>query len=279
MALQINTNLGAMVAAASASSVNKSMQTSMERLSSGLRINKASDDAAGSAIASRLTSEIRGTAMAIRNASDGQALIDTAEGAHKEIVNILQRMREIAVQGANDTNDATDRSNLQAEMNALASEIDRIASVTTWAGISLLNEGEEGEELQFHIGANTNEADEVTITIEDMEAATLGVEAAEVEVDEYENAESAIEAIDEAIETVNESRANLGASSNRLDHTISNLTNVMINLEAGKSRILDADFAAESTNLAKTQILQQASTAMLSQANASKQTILALLQG
>jgi flagellin len=139
MALQINTNLGAIMASAAASSVNKSMETSMTRLATGSRINTAADDAAGVAIASRLTSEIRGTNQAVRNAMDAQAMIDTAEGAHNEIVNILQRMRELAVQAANDTNDADDRDNLQAETDQLVDEIDRIATVTTWAGVSLLD--------------------------------------------------------------------------------------------------------------------------------------------
>ncbi len=139
MALQINTNLGALMASAAASGVNRSMETSMERLSTGKRINTAADDAAGVAIASRLTASIRGINQAMRNASDAQALIDTAEGAHNEIVNILQRMREISVQAANDTNDEVDRSNLQLEYDALTAEIDRIANVTTWAGKKLID--------------------------------------------------------------------------------------------------------------------------------------------
>ena len=139
MALSVATNTGALMAQAAASSVNKEMETSMERLATGKRINGAADDAAGVAISSRLTSEIRGTNQAIRNAMDSQAMVDTAEGAHEEITNILQRMREIAVQAANDTNDTTDRNNLSAEVKQLATEIDRIAQVTTWAGKTLLN--------------------------------------------------------------------------------------------------------------------------------------------
>ncbi len=274
MALQINTNIGALMASSAASSVNKSMETSMNRLSTGLRINAAKDDAAGVAIASRLTAEIRGTNQAIRNASDAQALIDTAEGAQVEIVNILQRMREISVQAANDTNDETDRSNLQLEYDALSAEIDRIATVTTWAGKTLIN---EEETFNFQIGADVGEADSIEVVTSEMDSTELGVEGEEL--DSFENAQAAIEALDEAIETVNESRAALGAVSNRLDHTVSNLTNIMTNLEIGRSSIQDADFAAESSNLAKTQILQQASTAMLAQANASKQGVLQLLQG
>ncbi len=274
MALQINTNLGALMASAAASSVNRSMETSMERLSTGKRINTAADDAAGVAIASRLTASIRGINQAMRNASDAQALIDTAEGAHNEIVNILQRMREISVQAANDTNDEVDRSNLQLEYDALTAEIDRIANVTTWAGKKLID---EEQTFNFQIGADVSEYDSIEVETTPMTASDLEVD--EGELDSFENAEEAIEALDAAIDEVNEARAALGAVSNRLDHTVSNLTNIVTNLEAGRSRIEDADFAAESTNMAKTQILQQAATAMLAQANASKQGVLQLLQG
>lgn len=274
MALQINTNLGALMASAAASGVNRSMETSMERLSTGKRINTAADDAAGVAIASRLTASIRGINQAMRNASDAQALIDTAEGAHNEIVNILQRMREISVQAANDTNDEVDRSNLQLEYDALTAEIDRIANVTTWAGKKLID---EEQTFNFQIGADVSEYDSIEVETTPMTASDLEVD--EGELDSFENAEEAIEALDTAIDEVNEARAALGAVSNRLDHTVSNLTNIVTNLEAGRSRIEDADFAAESTNMAKTQILQQAATAMLAQANASKQGVLQLLQG
>jgi flagellin len=389
MALAIATNTGALMAAASASSVNKDMETSMERLSTGKRINSAADDAAGVAISSRLSSEIRGTNQAIRNAQDAQALINTAEGAHKEIENILQRMRELAVQSANDTNDSTDRTNLAAEMTALTAEIDRIANVSSWAGQVLLDGAtpdatvttdNDAASFEFHIGAGNSVADAITVNIDAMGSTALGIsgsgnfpdaltditdatEAAAngstltvtqatgklsfaagtavagdeydvkingttvsivVAADEYtldekgvaeqmldaieaagiaglsvsrsggdltltmgggvdistaNNAQTAIGTIDSAIEAVNTQRASLGAVSNRLDNTVNNLTNISINLEAGKGRIEDADFAAESTSLAKSQILQQASTAMLAQANASKQNVLSLLQG
>ncbi|XDZ64934.1 flagellin [Alphaproteobacteria bacterium LSUCC0684] len=279
MALVINTNIGALGAAAAASSVNKSMETSMERLSTGKRINAAADDAAGVAIASRLTSEIRGTNQAIRNAMDAQALIDTAEGAHNEIVNILQRMRELAVQAANDTNGTDDRTNLQAEVDELVNEIDRIANVTTWAGIKLLDAtGGTSGSFTFHVGAGTTSgSDTITVAIGSMTSSTLSVNA--LTMASNSSALNTIDAIDTAITSVNTQRANLGAYSNRLDNTVSNLTNITINLDAGRSRIEDADFAVESTNLAKTQILQQASMAMLAQANASKQVALTLLQG
>jgi flagellin len=278
MALSIATNTGALMAAASASSVNKDMETSMERLSTGKRINSAADDAAGVAIASRLTSEIRGTNQAIRNAQDGQALIDTAEGSHKEVENLLQRMREVAVQAASDTNDTDDRTNLQTEFDQLVEEIDRIAASTTWAGQDLLNgSGGSSGAFVFQIGANTGSADSITVTIAAIDATTLSVGS--LTMTDNSSAGTTIDAIDAAILTLNTQRAELGAVSNRLDNTVSNLTNIAINLEGGKGRIEDADFAAESTSLAKSQILQQASTAMLAQANASKQNVLSLLQG
>jgi flagellin len=278
MALSIATNTGALMAAASASSVNKEMETSMERLSTGKRINSAADDAAGVAIASRLTAEIRGTNQAIRNAQDGQALIDTAEGSHKEVENLLQRMREVAVQAASDTNDTDDRTNLQTEFDQLVEEIDRIAASTTWAGQDLLNgSGGSSGAFVFQIGANTGSADSITVTIAAIDATTLSVGS--LTMTDNSSAGTTIDAIDAAILTLNTQRAELGAVSNRLDNTVSNLTNIAINLEGGKGRIEDADFAAESTSLAKSQILQQASTAMLAQANASKQNVLSLLQG
>ena len=553
MALTVATNTGALMAQAAASGVNKEMETSMERLSTGKRINSASDDAAGVAIAARLSSEIRGTNQAIRNAMDGQALIDTAEGAHVEIENILQRMRELAVQSSNDTNDANDRSNLQLEMSALVTEIDRIANTTSWAGQNLLD-GSDANGKSFHVGSRTNSADIITANISTTTSAALGVGAVAlgsitavgaeattttgqftmsldqtnaltlggktftadisiadgtnntqlatqtatlpiattltagtaagaadfvvngvtisytstttqgnnatamktafdaakqnnlalshidatvatndveftataaniganliskiqadadvsakfsvsggatltfavktdasttsvdsnvvnasganvlaagagtlafttidtsnsatrnnditvtvdgvsatfntftdgedkgyaitnnaagkigfahaliqkledagmtgvttsvdaagvisfskggqaVDITSATSARSAIATIDNAIQSIGSSRATLGAISNRLDSTVSNLTNISANLQAGRGRIEDADFAAETTSLAKSQILQQASTAMLAQANASKQNVLSLLQG
>ena len=428
MALTVATNTGALMAQAAASSVNKEMEISMERLATGKRINGASDDAAGVAIASRLTSEIRGTNQAIRNAMDGQALIDTAEGAHVEVETILQRMRELAVQASNDTNDANDRANIQAEMDALTTEIDRIASTTSWAGQALLDGAtpydgsgvttlatahSDAASFSFQVGSGTTSKDSVTANIgavgstalsiagsepatgEDIDLTSLttatisntassstatsavtasfnspaagadlvltftsagtqttsssatvststtnlaatyasgaftfelegtdvtvtigaggtnslkggiaeatkdaidalgltGVttsvtagavtisKASALDVTSSSAATTAITAIDTAITTINSQRAELGALTNRLDSTVSNLTNISNNLQAGRGRIEDADFASETTNLAKSQILQQASTAMLAQANASKQNVLSLLQG
>jgi flagellin len=388
MALAIATNNAALNAAASASSVNRDMESSMARLSSGKRINSASDDAAGVAIASRLSAEIRGTDQAIRNSLDGQALIDTAEGAHKEIENILQRMREIAVQAANDTNNSQDRLNLQAEMTAMGVEIDRIAGTTTWAGSNLMEASET--KFSFQVGAATGEQNQIEVKIDSMNMNGLGIGQSDdvaaftiantdfaqpsennaagtddytlgaisaggvavltidpatdakgrlsvtkngqtfeaiidgdsvtntakniraafadigitaeisttankvdltfaqvaavtgsttsILVDSDTNALAGIKKLDAAITEVNVQRSELGAISNRLNHTVNNLTNISSNLSAAKGGIEDADFALETTNLAKNQILQQASTAMLAQANASKQNVLGLLQ-
>jgi flagellin len=289
MALAIATNTAALNAAASASSVNRDMETSMARLSTGKRINSASDDAAGVAISSRLSAEIRGTDQAIRNSLDGQALIDTAEGAHKEIENILQRMREVAVQSANDTNNDQDRANLQAEMEAMVTEIDRIAGTTTWAGANLMDDS-SGTTFSFQVGAATGAQNQIAVSIGAMNATGLGVGDGSVSVVKVNddtagdgsgdvNARTGIDLIDTAIKDVNIQRSKLGAISNRLNHTVNNLTNISSNLSAAKGGIEDADFALETTNLAKNQILQQASTAMLAQANASKQNVLSLLQG
>ena len=248
----------------------------MARLASGKRINSAADDPAGVAIASRLNSEIRGTSQAIRNALDGQALIDTAEGGHKEVENILQRMREIAVQAANDTNSSQDRANLNEEMKALSTEIDRIAAATSWAGKNLMNEG--SSQFSFQVGTSTNAESAITISIGSMSATALSLDHTSITVTSSENSQFAISAIDQAITSVNSQRSMLGATSNRLNYTVNNLTNVSTNLVDALGRIQDADYAAEITALAKHQILQKAAIAMLAQANASKSYVLTLLR-
>jgi flagellin len=408
MVLSIGTNNSAAFAADSAYLSNRNMEASMERLSTGKRINSASDDAAGVAIASRLSSVIRGTDQSIRNSMDARSLIDTAEGAHKEIENILQRMREVAVQAVNDTNNALDRSNLQAEMDALFTEIDRIAGTTTWAGSKLINDS-NGKDFSFQVGAAAGGQNKINVSISSMntgglllgsgpegvtgvapvtavpaknaytltkaafsftgaasigtvggvdiigtettdytitlfdadgtlgtldvtgsdsntqkaaaiqnafsafgvaaEAGGFGVELSYSQVaatDEVVGVEEVIEVqaninyisveattgqdnaagnalagirlIDAALERVNVQRSELGAISNGLNHTVNNLTNMSTSLTAAKGEIEDADFALETMELAKNQILQRASTAMLAQANASKQNVLGLLR-
>jgi len=286
MALSIGTNNSALQAAAAASSVNRNMETSMERLSTGKRINSASDDAAGVAISSRLSSEVRGTNQSVRNALDAQALIDTAEGAHKEVENILQRMRELAIQAANGTNNADDITNLEAEFTAMSKEIERIGESTSFAGKALTDE--DGKTFSFQVGSATGTQNQINVTINSIMSEHIGGAPADFQtitlieaagLDNLTETNNAIVAIDLAIKEVNTQRSELGAVSNRLNHTVNNLTNMSTNLSSAQGRIQDADFALETTELAKNQILQQASTAMLAQANASKQNVLGLLQG
>ena len=283
MALTIATNNSAIRAAEAASISSRGMETSMERLSSGKRINSAADDAAGVAISSRLSSEIRGTNQSIRNALDGQALIDTAEGAHKEVENILQRMRELAIQAANGTNNTDDITNLEAELTALSTEITRIGETTTWAGKVLT--GTDATAFSLQVGSATGTDNQISVTINSIKSANIGTASGTqlsaivtAGLDDLTETNAAITVIDDAIKEVNTQRSELGAVSNRLNHTVNNLTNISSNLSSAQGRIQDADFALETTELAKNQILQQASTAMLAQANASKQNVLGLLQ-
>lgn len=383
MAISIGTNRAAMTAASSISSVSRDMQTSYANLASGKRINTASDDAAGVALSSRLSAEIRGTEQAIRNTLDAQALIDTTEGAHKEIENILQRMREITIQTSNDTNNSQDRQNLQAEMTAMSTEIDRVAATNSRGGKDLIygdGTGETGtkKNFGFQVGTSTGTKNIISAEIGAMSSTALGLNQQRVSADAvggifdfevFDNGgegsipqadvttssftatahtlgpniirignetfantepmsagESAVQlagfindsggmaalgvsarvegnvvhlsitptnptgpqigtpeeatfmttAVDFAIKELNTQRVELGAVSNRLNHTVNNLTNISANLSAARGGIQDADFALETMQLAKNQILQQASTAMLAQANALPQNVLSL---
>jgi len=282
MSLSIGTNDGAMRASQAASIAARGMEASMERLSSGKRINSASDDAAGVAISSRLSAEIRGTNQSVRNALDGQALVATAEGAHKEVENILQRMRELAVQAANGTNNADDITNLEAEFTALSTEITRIGETTTWAGKALT--GTDATAFSLQVGSGTGTQNQITVTINSIKSADIGngtdklSDVVTAGLDDLAETNKAITVVDDAIKEINTQRSELGAVHNRLNHTVNNLTNMSTNLSSAQGRIQDADFALETTELAKNQILQQASTAMLAQANASKQNVLGLLQ-
>ena len=274
--LSINTNVGALKAASASYSVNKSMETSMQRLSTGKRINSSADDAAGHQIANRMTAEIQGIKMAIRNAADAQALLGTAEGAIEEIQTMLLRLRELAVQSSNGTNTTADRAAIQSEVDALEAEITRISDDTTWAGLNLINSG-LSDGITFQIGADSGQ----TITHSILNLANTGGLIALSTADTIGTlalANNYISFMDNALSAVATEREQLGAVMNRLDHTIANLNNVATNLATAKGRIEDADFAAETANLARTQVLQQASMAMLAQANASKQNILTLFQ-
>ena len=280
--LNINTNYAAAFASNAAKSSSQGLNSAMEKLSTGMRINYAKDDAAGQAIATRLTAEVQGLAVASRNAADAQSMIDTADGALQETHTILLRMRELAVQSANGTLTDDDRVHTNAEYQQLTSEITRISDNTKWAGKNLLNGTVSS--LDFQVGEGPNQ--KITISIADADATALSLFADantdsvnDLGVSSATAAQTAIGALDTAIKDVSIERGKLGSVSNRLTSTINNLDQVSVNLSASKGRIEDADFAAETGNLAKNQILQQAATAMIAQANASKSSVLALVRG
>ncbi len=250
---------------------------SLEKLSSGYRINRAGDDAAGLAISEKMRGQIRGLNQAERNAQDAISLIQTAEGALNETHSILQRMRELAVQSASDTNTDDDRKELQKEISQLLEEIDRISTDTEFNTMKLLNGSYETTALTFQVGANSGQI--VDINLNDMSATTgLGLSTTTVNLETRAGATSAIDAIDSAIKEVSSERAKLGAMQNRLEHTINNLGTTSENLTASESRIRDVDMAKEMMEFTKNSILQQAATAMLAQANSQPQGVLQLLQ-
>jgi flagellin len=277
----INTNMKSIVAQNAMTVNNRSLSKAMEQLSTGSRINSAADDAAGLAISNKMTAQVRGLNQAVRNANDAISMIQTAEGATKEITNMLQRMRELSVQSANDTNTTADRSAIGAEVTQLTEEITRIASNTQWNGMNLLDGtvGASGT-ASFQVGANGGSALNATAIIEVdfamMDAETLGVDA--LDVTDIENSQASIQLIDDAIAMVDEARADYGAKINRLNYAADNLTNVSQNTSASRSRIQDTDYAATTTELARTQIISQAATAMLAQANQAPQSVLSLLR-
>jgi flagellin len=248
----------------------------MERLSTGKRINYAKDDAAGQAVATRLTAEIQGLAMASRNAADGQSLIDTADGALAESHTLLLRMRELAVQSANGTLQTSDRTAFGVEFDALEAEITRISDNTTWAGQKMLDSS-LSTGIKIHVGPGNDQTQTHLIPNMAASAVTIGITAA-IAITDVTKANSAITQLDLAIAGVAKERGKLGSTSNRLDSTVANLNQVKVNLSASRGRIEDADFAQETGNLAKNQILQQAAMAMVAQANASKGSILTLIR-
>ena len=273
----INTNYAATFAANAAKQTTVDLDRAMEKLSTGKRINYARDDAAGQAISSRLSAEITGLKVASRNASDGQAMIDTAEGALQETHSLLMRLRELAVQSSNGTLTTADRGSLQAEAAQLEAEISRISDTTSWGGLNILD-GTLSDGITFQAGTKEGGANLITVSVPDM-AATAATIAISVgfSIGAFTNAQSMITAVDAAISGVGKVRGNLGAVSNRLNSTIANLDQVRVNLTASRGRIEDTDFATETGNLARAQILQQAATAMLAQANASQASVLSLL--
>lgn len=277
----INHNISALNTYRQLSTNNVLQSKSLERLSSGLRINRAGDDAAGLAISEKMRGQIRGLNMAQKNAQDGISLIQTAEGALNEVHAILQRMRELAVQAANDTNNNNDRAELQKEVKQLLDEIDRIARDTEFNTKKLLNGSlaTSGAGLKFHIGANSGQ--NIELTIGDMATSALGSSGStidEVDISSQNGADAAISVIQAAIDQVSSERAKLGAYQNRLEHTINNLGTAAENLTAAESRIRDVDMAKEMMEFTKMNILSQAATAMLAQANQQPQLVLQLLR-
>ena len=297
----INSNISALRAQNGSRLADQNLQVAMERLSTGRRINSAKDDAAGLAIASSMTSSIRGMTVAIRNANDGISLAQTAEGALGEVGNMLQRVRELAVQSASGTYSDDDRTNLQAEVTALTSQINDILTTSTFNGNKLFAVGkdaavpgspapDEADPVSISIQTGSTSADTVTVTVKNLDFATivggLGLDGAVGGGDDVPalsiatsvDAKAALGTIDDGLKAVSTLRANLGASQSRLESVVNNLTSNVTNLSDARSRIEDANFSAETTNLAKAQILNQASTAMLAQANQSAQGVLTLLR-
>ena len=312
----INTNIKSLISQNALNINSRALSSAMEQLSTGKRINSAADDAAGLAISSRMTAQIRGLDQSIRNANDGISLLNTAEGALVEVTNMLQRMRELAVQAANDTYTENDRASLGLEYKQLMIEINRIAQNTQWNGMSILNNnttsgtsigtggtvadptatGTELRNIKFQVGANANQT--ISVQFRDFsipmttggdpdttvtapastkifsDGATLNTTSISSSV----NANTAISRIDVAINRINEQRATFGAVVNRLTYAGDNLTNVSQNTTESRSRILDTDYAKASSELSRTQIIQQAATAVLAQANTDQQTVLKLLQ-
>ncbi|GAA0466882.1 flagellin FliC [Parasphingorhabdus litoris] len=268
----IGTNVTALRTSYASNQAEMGLAKSIERLSTGRRINSASDDAAGNAIATRMTSEVRGLNMAIRNANDGISLAQTAEGGMNEITSMLQRMRELSVQSANGTLSAGDRTNLQTEVTALIAQVNDVATRTTFNDVALL----DGTNASINIQTGSDASQTVSVALTDVDATALAVNALNISTEA--GATAALTALDTALDTITTAQASLGASQNRLQTTVANLSDRVANITESRSRIQDVDFSAETTELAKNQILSQASTAMLAQANQSQQSVLSLIR-
>jgi flagellin len=312
----INTNIKSLVSQNALNKNNDALASAMQQLSTGKRINSAADDAAGLAISSRMTAQIRGLDQAVRNANDGISLLQTAEGALIEVTNMMQRMRELSVQAANDTNTASDRTSLNLEYGQLMQEINRIAQNTQWNGMSIMNNtpdgasaigtggtveapdtaGEELRNIKFQVGSNANQIitaqfkdfsvpmtdagiPDTTVTPAATQIFSGTARLNDTDITSASNANTAIARLDAGLEKIADERATYGAVINRLTYAGDNLTNVAQNTTESRSRILDTDYAKASSELARTQIISQAATAMLAQANQSPQSVLKLLQG
>jgi flagellin len=283
MTLSINTNIASIDAQRNLSSSQMSLATSMQRLSSGLRINSAKDDAAGLSIAERMNAQVRGMNVAIRNSNDGISLAQTADGALAQVSDSLQRMRELAVQARNSTNSSSDKDSLNKEFAQLQAEISRVIGGTTFNGKHIL--GADATSLVFQIGANTTADDTITIATSNMSldttiTAVTNSSTALIDASATSGAiGTVIDNIDKALDSINDTRATFGATQSRFDAIITNLQVGVENQSAARSRIMDADFASETANMSRAQVLQQAGTAMVAQANQLPNQVLKLLQG
>jgi flagellin len=266
----INTNISAMKAATASSQANKALGTAMERLSTGKRINSAKDDAAGLAIATSMTSQIRGMSQGVRNANDGISMAQTAEGGLNEVTNMLQRVRELAVQSSSGTYQADDRANLQAEVDELKLQMNSVVANSEFNGVKLF----DASTATVTIQAGAESTDTVDLAMADLS----GLSTATFDISTAAGATTAMATADTQLEAISTARATLGAGQSRLESAVNTLTNNVTNLSDARSRIEDTDYSAETTALAKAQILSQASTAMLSQANQSQQNVMSLLR-
>jgi len=277
MALRINTNVASVFAQKHLSRTGERMSATMEHLSSGMRITKAADDAAGLAVSEKMRAHIRSLRMAQRNTLDGISMVQTAEGSLSEITSTLSRMRELAVEASSDVLQPTERAYLATEFTTLQAEIQRIADSSSFNGLDLSNGSTASVDVQVGI-FNVAAEDRITVSLQDAQSATLGVDTAAVDLGSAANAQTALTAIDTAIDSVNSSRASYGAAQNQLQSALHNLENYTENLVETESRIRDTDFAAETAEMTRNQIFQQAGVAVLSQANQSTQVALSLLQ-
>jgi len=271
----INTNISALRASNASVAANKMLGTAMERLSTGKRINSAKDDAAGLAIATSMTSQIKGMGQGIRNANDGISLAQTAEGALGEVANMLQRIRELAVQGASGTFQATDRDAMQSEVTNLTQQIADVLANTTFNGITLFSTT-AGTDVTIDIQTGAESGQTVTLTSTAIDGTNISATALDVTTGAL--AATTMDNVDLALADLNAARASLGGGQNRLESAVNNLTSNIANLSDARSRIEDTDYSVETTNMAKAQILTQASTAMIAQANQAQQNVLTLLK-
>lgn len=273
MSLTVNTNIASMSAANSLNSTQNSLKATLSRVSSGLRVTKAADDAAGSAVAMNLNTTARSGRQAIRNANDGVSVIQTAESATKEVLSILDRLRELAVQSGSDTLEDTERDYIQAETNQLTAEIERIAQSSEFNGIALSNGSNAS--LTVQVGVDGSTTSQIAITLGDLTESSLGVQA--LVLSTATGARAAISTIDDAIDDVNNVRANYGAVQNRIDSSIRNMSTYVESLSSASSQIMDADYAHETAEMTRLQVMQQAGVAALSQAKGINQSVVSLL--